>query len=80
MPDILQISCVYNNEITSHYLSAEIRHDQSYYFTNEYTSIPNEYGLALAYFPKVFFSEIVGYLNVLLSDNSEDEDPKPFYP
>ena len=76
MADIVKIICTnhYGNEIRR--IEAGVRPDQTYYFENEYTFIPNEFKLAPAYFPKLFFTAIIGCLRDLVRAHADDPEVK----
>lgn len=79
MTDIVKIICTDNSGNYPQRLVTGIRPDQTYYFENDYTRIPNKFELAPEYFPKMFFSTVVGCLNALISNHVDDPDIKVFH-
>ena len=78
MQDITKIICTDSSGDYPRRFVSGIRPDQTYYFENDYTRIPNKFDLAPNYFPKLFFATVVGCLNTLISNHVDDSDVKEF--
>ena len=79
MTDIVKIICTDIFEDNPRHLVTGIRPDQTFYFENDYTCIPNEFGLAPKYFPKMIFTAIIGCLDALISNHVENPDVRYYH-